>query len=168
MLWMGKNARAALMDYEGIMEETLLLPQWAQSKQEARAETLQKVGEGMQQFVSTMQAAFSAVGDSLRCFFNDIAQTIKPVVDALQKALSHVYTPKPKPKPRKRSSRRGQVQAKRKRLGLDTFGKYDPPTWLVNDYYEPANRKEHYAHAKLMQRPIKRAKDSLIEMYYYA
>src|SRR5258708_32592560 len=108
---MDKNARVALMDYEGIMEETLLLPQWAQSKQEARAETLRKVGEGMQQFVSTMQAAFSAVGDSLRCFFNGLAQTLKPVIDTLHQALSHVYTSKPLRR-RKRSSRRHQVQEK--------------------------------------------------------
>jgi hypothetical protein len=121
-----------------MMEETLLLPQWAQSKQEQRAETLRKVGEGMQQFVTTMQTAFSAVGESLRCFFNDIAQSIKPVVDALQKALSHISTPQPLRR-RKRSSRRRQVQEKRARLGLNTWGKLEEIK---------ASRKWCYAYAQ--------------------
>ncbi|MFL5623998.1 MAG: hypothetical protein ACJ788_00190 [Ktedonobacteraceae bacterium] len=68
------------------MEEILLLPQWAQSKQEQRAETLRKVGAGMQQFVATMQSAFSAVGESLRLTFNAVAQAVKSAVDAQQKA----------------------------------------------------------------------------------
>ncbi len=104
-----------------MMEEILLLPQWAQNKQEQREESLKRLAEGARDFVRALQR-----------WMGDLAKAIMPVIERMIQVLGpycgmpDLKVQKSKPKPRKRSSRRGLIQAKRKRLGLSVDGKIAP------------------------------------------
>jgi len=124
------------------MTELLLLPQWAESREAARAEAAQVT-------VQAIGRLFHDVADSVVSLFQRIATLIadalKPVIQAfgqIGRSLGLVQ------RRSKRSSRGLKVQAKRKRLGLTVSGHYANKN--LHKLYP--TRKQAYADALAWER----------------
>lgn len=124
------------------MTELLVLPQWAESREAARAETAQRTVEAIQQLFHDIAEPVIAACKRIMTYIADALKPMIQIVVQVGRSLGLVQ------RRSKRSSRGLKVQAKRKRLGLTVSGHYAHP--YLHKLYP--TRKQAYADALAWER----------------
>lgn len=100
------------------MNNQVLLPQYAESLQQARREAFQQLRDALKSVATSIGQAVQSVWASIQQWVSRVIQAIHPILHDLHRVLRPYL-----PKRSKRSSRRGKVQDKRRALGLPVDGK---------------------------------------------
>ena len=100
------------------MNEQVLLPQHAESLQQARQEALRLALEAVKQMCTGIGQAVQSIWAGMQQWASRVIQAIQPILHGASRVLRPYL-----PRRSKRSSRRCKVQAKRRALGLSVDGK---------------------------------------------